>query len=97
MDDELPDVLRMRHAIDLHVSGGPVGEPFLGELVDVGGLVKRYGGALFGYLNVEEIRNLALIFHFPALRELVREGGVKRVGAVFEVQDEEVVDVAPHV
>ena len=70
MDDELPDVLRVRHTDELHLCGGDVRKPFLGELVNVGGLVKRYGGALFGYLNVEEIRNLALIFYFPALREL---------------------------
>ena len=61
MDDELPDVLRMRHAVELNVGGGASGEPFLGELVNVGGLAQRYGGALPGYLDVEEIRDLALI------------------------------------
>ena len=76
VDDELPDVLRMRHTVELHVCGGAVREPFLGELVNIGGLAERYGGALSGYLNVEEIRNLALILYFPALRELAHEGGV---------------------
>ena len=86
----------MRHTAELHVSGWAARKPFLGEFVNVGGLAERDRGTLPGYLNVEEIRDLALILYFPALRELVREGGVKRVGAVLEVQDEEVVDVAPH-
>jgi len=51
-------------------------EPLLGEFVDVAGLAERDGGALPGYLDVEKVRDLALILHFPASCELAREGGV---------------------
>ena len=46
MDDELPDVLRMRYTVELRVCGGAVRKPFLGELVNVGGLAERDRGAL---------------------------------------------------
>ena len=39
--DELPDVLRMRHTVELYVCGGGVRKPLPGELVNVGGLAER--------------------------------------------------------
>ncbi len=51
-------------------------EPLLGAELDVAGLAERDRGALPGYLDVEQVRDLALILYFPASCELAREGGV---------------------
>ena len=54
MDDQLANVLGVRHTVELHVRGGPsMRKPLLGEFVNVGGLAERDWGALPGYLDVE--------------------------------------------
>ena len=96
MDDQFANVLGVRHRVQLYVCGGSIRKPLIGELGDVGDLAERDRGALPRYLDIEQIRDLALILHFPAPCDLARKGSLERVGAFLEVEEEEVVDIATH-
>eukprot|EP00965_Chrysotila_dentata_P091226 3012436-Pleurochrysis_carterae.AAC.3 len=47
-----------------------------------------------GNVDIQQIRNGALIFYVPALGEILSEGVVERAGAVVSGQRDQVVDVA---